>query len=85
MSAEKFSPRVISPNQNSHNWHAIGKKEVLTELNTFESQGLKLEEVQTRLEQYGPNEQVVRDLNRLEKLNHPIDPVVEARFLVRAM
>jgi hypothetical protein len=31
MTAEKFSPRVISPERDDQNWHAIGSKEVLTE------------------------------------------------------
>jgi Ca2+-transporting ATPase len=56
MTAEKFSPRVISPERDDQNWHAIGSKEVLTELNTFEEEGLSSGEVQRRLEQFGPNQ-----------------------------
>ena len=56
MTTEKFSPRVISPTQNGHTWHAIGTKEVLTELNTYEKTGLSSEEVKNRLENFGPNQ-----------------------------
>ncbi len=53
---EKFSPRVISPIQNGHNWHAIASEDVLRELNTFEKQGLTTEEVRRRLGHFGVNE-----------------------------
>ena len=53
---EKFSPRVISPIQNGHNWHAIASEDVLRELNTFEKQGLTTEEVRRRLGDFGVNE-----------------------------
>jgi Ca2+-transporting ATPase len=56
MTAEKFSPRVISPGKNGHNWHAIDTEEVLTELNTYEKTGLSSEEVKSRLEEFGPNQ-----------------------------
>ena len=56
MTAEKFSPRVISPGKNGHNWHAIDTEEVLAELNTYKKTGLSSEEVKSRLENFGPNQ-----------------------------
>lgn len=52
----KFSPRIISPEQNEKNWHAIGTHEVLAALNTFEEKGLSNDDVESRSKQFGPNE-----------------------------
>lgn len=52
----KFSPRIITPEQNGKNWHAIGTHEVLAALNTFEEEGLSSEEVESRSKLYGLNE-----------------------------
>jgi len=56
MTIDKFSPKIISPQKNGYNWHAIGTKEVLSQLNTFEKEGLSTDEAQNRLAQYGPNQ-----------------------------
>ncbi|MEA3441655.1 MAG: cation-translocating P-type ATPase [Chloroflexota bacterium] len=53
---EKFTPRVISPEENGRDWHAKASEEVLVELNTFEEQGLSAELAAQRLDEHGPNE-----------------------------
>ena len=56
MTLEKFSPQVIAPGKNGNSWHALNQEDVLSELGTLADQGLSSEEVQNRLEQYGPNQ-----------------------------
>jgi len=53
---EKFSPQVISPERNGHDWHAKETEQVLQELNTFKEHGLSLEEVELRQREFGPNQ-----------------------------
>ena len=56
MTLEKFSPQVIAPEKNGNSWHALNQDEVLSKLGTLVDTGLSSGEVQTRLEQYGPNQ-----------------------------
>lgn len=56
MTKKTYTPRLISPKQDDLDWHAIDAQQVLTKLDTFEEQGLTIEEVQRRLEEYGPNQ-----------------------------
>ena len=56
MTVEKFTPRIISPAKNGHNWHALGASVVLDELKTLGEQGLSSEEANRRLEEFGPNQ-----------------------------
>jgi P-type Ca2+ transporter type 2C len=56
MTLEKFSPQISAPEKNDNSWHSLNQEEVLSKLRTFSDQGLSSEEVQTRLEQYGPNQ-----------------------------
>jgi P-type Ca2+ transporter type 2C len=57
MSLEKFSPQVIAPERDGNSWHALNQEEVLSKLGTLlADRGLSSEEVQNRLDQYGPNQ-----------------------------
>jgi len=56
MTVEKFTPQVVSPKRDGHQWHALGKEEVISELASYSEIGLSEEEVQHRLEAYGPNQ-----------------------------
>jgi Ca2+-transporting ATPase len=56
MTIEKFSPQVISTNKHGNDWHTLAAKDVLFELKTLEERGLSFQEVELRLEQFGPNQ-----------------------------
>jgi P-type Ca2+ transporter type 2C len=56
MTVEKFSPQVIAPGKNGSIWHALNSEEVLSQLGALADKGLSSEEVQARLEEYGPNQ-----------------------------
>ena len=56
MTLEKFTPQVVSPSTNGHNWHTLGPEEVVQKLQTLQDHGLSSEEAQRRLEEYGPNQ-----------------------------
>jgi len=56
MPIEKFSPQVISTNIHGNDWHTLAAKDVLFELRTLEERGLSSQEVELRLEQFGPNQ-----------------------------
>ncbi|MGB7115445.1 MAG: cation-transporting P-type ATPase, partial [Anaerolineales bacterium] len=56
MTIEKFSPQVISTNKHGNDWHTLAAKDVLFELRTLEERGLSSQEVEHRLEQFGPNQ-----------------------------
>ena len=56
MTIEKFSPQVISTNKHGNDWHTLAAKDVLFELRTLEERGLSSQEVEQRLEQFGPNQ-----------------------------
>jgi P-type Ca2+ transporter type 2C len=56
MTLEKFSPQVITPGKDGHTWHALRAEEVLSQLGTLADKGLSSEEVQARMETYGPNQ-----------------------------
>ncbi len=56
MTIEKFSPQVISTNKHGNDWHTLAAKDVLFELKTLEERGLSSQEVELRLEQFGPNQ-----------------------------
>jgi Ca2+-transporting ATPase len=56
MTIEKFTPQVISPGRNGHNWHALGADDVMMELRTLAECGLSSKEVELRLEEFGQNQ-----------------------------
>ena len=56
MTVEKFTPQVVSPKRNGHDWHALETEEVLSHLRTLAERGLSMEEVNRRREEFGPNQ-----------------------------
>jgi len=56
MALEKFSPQVIMPGKHIATWHALRAEDVITQLGTLADKGLSSEEVQARMEIYGPNQ-----------------------------
>ncbi len=55
MTAERFSPGVISTQEKIDDWHALKSEEVLQRLDTPSDQGLTSEQAALRLQECGPN------------------------------
>jgi Ca2+-transporting ATPase len=54
MTVEKFTPQ-IQITKNGHQWHALGAEEALEQLQTMRDNGLSTEQVEQRLQEFGPN------------------------------
>jgi P-type Ca2+ transporter type 2C len=56
MTLEQFTPRIDITKTKDMSWHALATDEVLKHLDTLADQGLSEEEVQHRLQTFGPNQ-----------------------------
>ena len=56
MAIHKFTPKLERLNEDGHAWHAINSEELVRELETRTEKGLSAEDVEQRLQEFGPNQ-----------------------------